>query len=86
MTVVYRRWKFISVSCPSPELCGPGHDVVILLQIPGVWFHVLTAQDGCKMSAIMPVFQAAGWRKGVKGAHREGSGICQGHCPSCFIS
>ena len=31
MTVVYTRWKFISVSCPSPELCSPGHDVVILL-------------------------------------------------------
>lgn len=33
----------------------------------GVWLHVLPAQDGCKMSAIMSVFQAAGWRKRSKG-------------------
>lgn len=40
---------------------------------------MLAVQDDSEPSAIAPMFQEAGWRKGAKGAHKEGSGICQGH-------
>lgn len=64
MTVVYTRWKFISVSC-GPGLCGQA--TMWCFYVHGVASCAHESSRQLQMSAIMSVFQAAGWRKGVKG-------------------
>lgn len=96
MTVVYTRWKFISKSCPNPELCGPRL---------GWWFHsmdslgdldlrhskaVASCARGSKMAAKhqsshLCSRQRDGGRggRGLRGKVLE---LAMGHCPLCSIS